>query len=43
MFLINDHIISNDFKKYKKIKVDKVDDIYNLRDYVYLKLKKMSI
>ena len=43
MFLINTLIISNDYKKYKKIKVYKVDDIYNLRDYVYLKLKKMSI
>ena len=33
----------NEFTKYKKIKVKKIRDIYNLRDYVSLKLSRLSI
>ena len=32
-----------EFKKYKKIKTKKIDDIYKISEYVSLKLTKLSI
>ena len=34
---------SKDFAKYKKILPKKIEDIYQLRDYVSLKLTRISI
>ena len=34
---------SNEFVRYKKIQPKNMEDIYKLRDYVSLKLSRMSI
>ena len=41
--LINKFSNLKEFQKYKKIKPKNIDDIYQLRDYVSLKLSKLSI
>ena len=38
IYLINKHINSNKFRKFKKIKPKKVGDIYRLREYVSSKM-----
>ncbi len=43
LILINQISSSNQFIKYKKLKPKNIADIYKLRDYVSLKLSKLSI
>ena len=43
LILINKISSSNQFLKYKKVKPNNIEDIYKLRDYVSLKLSKLSI
>ena len=43
LVLINKISSSNQFLKYKKVKPNNIGDIYKLRDYVSLKLSKLSI
>ncbi len=43
LILINKISSSNTFTKYKKLKPKNIEDIYKLRDYVSLKLSKLSI
>ena len=43
MHLIIRNVNSKEFIKYKKIKPKKIEDIYKLRDYVSLKLSRLSI
>jgi len=43
LILINKISSSNQFLKYKKVRPKSIEDIYKLRDYVSLKLSKLSI
>jgi 1-deoxy-D-xylulose-5-phosphate reductoisomerase len=43
IILINKIINLKEFQKFKKIKPKNVKDIYNLRDYVHLKLDTLGI
>ena len=43
MYLIFKIVNSKEFMKYKNIKPKKIDDIYKLRDYLSLKLSRISI
>ena len=43
LILINKISSSNQFLKYKKVRPKNIEDIYKLRDYVSLKLSKLSI
>ena len=43
MYLIFKIVNSKEFMKYKNIKPKKIEDIYKLRDYLSLKLSRISI
>ena len=43
MYLIFKIVNSKEFMKYKNIKHKKIEDIYKLRDYLSLKLSRISI